>query len=67
MFLKGETGKDSDDYPINIEFQNSTFKVLVTLKANYWLDLIASNYHQLLGFDKVILKDKNNYGLRLPT
>ena len=59
MFLKGETSKDGDDYPLNIEFQNPTYKLLVILKEYYQLDLTASNIH-------VILKDKNNYGLRLP-
>ena len=50
---------NGDDYPLNIEFQNPTYKLLVILKEYYQLDLTASNIH-------VILKDKNNYGLRLP-
>jgi len=36
------------------------------LKTNYQLDLTGSNFYELIGFDKVILKDANNYGLRLP-
>ena len=70
MFLKGETGKDGDDYPLNIEFQNPTYKLLAILKEYYQLDLTASNIHGYINclvlIIKVILKDKNNYGLRLP-
>ena len=70
MFLKGETRKDGDDYPLNIEFQNPTYKLLVILKEYYQLDLTASNIHGYINclvlIIKVILKDKNNYGLRLP-
>lgn len=44
-FLKNETDikKDADDkdsedeYPITVEFQNSTFRVLIKLKENYQL------------------------------
>ena len=69
-FLKYETviksdGKD-DEYPITLEFQTSTFRVLTKLKANYQLDLTGSNFHDLVGFDKVILKDVENYGSRMP-
>ena len=70
MFLKGETGKDGDDYPLNIEFQNPTYKLLAILKEYYQLGLTASNIHGYINclvlIIKVILKDKNNYGLRLP-
>ena len=70
MFLKNETvikkdGED-DEYPINLEFQNSTLRLLMTLKTNYQLYLPASDFNELLGFDKEILKDKDNYGTRLP-
>jgi len=74
MFSKNETvikkdddDKDSkDEYPITLEFQNSTLKVLIKLKTGYQLDSTGSNFHELIGFDKVILKDAENLGARLP-
>ena len=48
-----------------LDFQLSTFKVLIKLKENYQLDLSASNIHNLFGFDKVILKDPENCGSRM--
>jgi len=68
--LKNETVIESegkkDEYPITLEFQTSTFRVLIKLKTNYQLDLTGSNFHDLVGFDKVILKDVENYGSRMP-
>ena len=75
MFLKNETviKKDDDDndskdeYPITLEFQNNTFRVLIKLKTGYQLDLTKSNFHDIIGFDKkVILKDAENFGSRMP-
>jgi len=40
--------------------------VLLKLKTGYQLDLTQSNFHELIGFDKVILKDAKNYGSRMP-
>jgi len=64
LFLKNETvikseGK-KDEYPITLEFQHSTFRVLTKLKTSYQLDLTQSNFH--VGFDK----DAENYGSRMP-
>jgi len=36
------------------------------LKTGYQLDLTGSNFHELIGFDKVIIKDAENYGSRMP-
>ena len=36
------------------------------MKTGYQLDLTESNFHELIGFDKVILKDADNYGSRMP-
>jgi len=36
------------------------------LKTNYELDLTGSNFYEPIGFEKVIVKDADNYGLRLP-
>ena len=62
----GDQKKKEDKYPITLEFQHSTFRVLIKLKTNYQLDLTGSNFHELVGFDKVILKDAENYGSRMP-
>ena len=69
-FLKSVTviksDGDEDEYPLTLEFQTSTFRVLIKLKTNYQLDLTGSNFHEFVGFDKVILKDADNLGARLP-
>ena len=57
---------DLDKHPIIFKFQYSTFRVLIKLKTGYQLDLTQSNFHELVGFDKVILKDAENYGSRMP-
>ena len=36
------------------------------MKENYQLDLTQSNFNDLIGFDKVILKDKINIAPRVP-
>ena len=61
--------KDSaskNEYPITLEFDNTTFRVTVTLANNYQLDLTASNFNELIGFDKKVLKSGNNIGVRVP-
>jgi len=35
------------------------------LKTGYQLDLTKSNFHDVIGFDKVILKDAENLGTHL--
>ena len=61
-----KTSDDPPTYPITLEFDNTTFRVTVTLANNYQLDLTASNFNDLIGFDKVILKDEINTGPRVP-
>ena len=60
-----QSGKD-DEFPINLVFNNATFRVTITLKENYQLDLKQSNFNDLIGFDKVVLKEKMNIGPRVP-
>ena len=36
------------------------------MKENYQLDLTKSNFYELIGFDKVIIKDKVTIGPRVP-
>ena len=64
-----EITKTSDDppkYPITLEFDNTTFRVTVTLANNYQLDLTASNFNELIGFDKKVLTNETNIGPKVP-
>ena len=60
-----QSGKD-DEFPISLTLNDTTFRVLIVMKENYQLDLTKSNFNDLIGFDKVILKDKINIGQRVP-
>ena len=61
------TDSDSnEDYPIKLTFDEPTFRVLITLDTNYQLNLFKSDFNELIGYDKVILKDESNIGVRLP-
>ena len=44
-------GANNNEYPITLEFDNTTFRVTVTLANNYQLDLTASNFNELIGFE----------------
>ena len=39
---------------------------IITLETGYRLDLTKSDFNELIGYDKVILKDENNIGVRVP-
>ena len=41
-----------DEFPINLSVDNTTFRVPITMKQNYQLDLTKSNFYELIGFDK---------------
>ena len=60
------TTKTGDMYPITLEFDTTTFRVTITLAKNYQLDLRASNFNELIGFDKKILTSGTHIGPRLP-
>ena len=60
-----QAGQD-DIFPINLSFSPTTFRVTITLATNYQLDLTQSNFYDLIGFDKKILKDEVNLGPRVP-
>ena len=64
-YIKNIT-KTGDTYPITLEFDNTTFRVTVTLAENYQLDLRASNFNDLIGFDKKILTSGTHIGPKLP-
>ena len=59
-----DNGKEK--YPITLEFDSTTFRVTITLAHNYQLDLSASNFNDLIGFDKVVLKSEENVGPKVP-
>ena len=57
---------DNPIYPISLEFDETTFRVNIKLSTNYQLDLSKSNFNELVGFDKKVLKDAVNIGDRVP-
>ena len=62
-----KTGDDDDPvYPISLEFDATTFRVTIELATNYQLDLSQSNFNDLIGFDKKVVKDAVNIGQRVP-
>ena len=67
--IKGITKRGDDDdptYPITPEFDQTTFRVILTLAENYELDLTQSNFNELIGFNKKVVKDRVNIGDKLP-
>lgn len=58
--------KTSDQYPITLEFDNTTFRVTITLAQNYQIDLRHSNFNDLIGFDKTVLTSESNISPRVP-
>ena len=64
-YIKNIT-KVGDAYPITLEFDNTTFRVTITLAQNYQLDLTASNFNDLIGFNKIVLTSETNIGPSMP-
>ena len=58
--------KVGDAYPITLEFDNTTFRVTITLAQNYQLDLTASNFNDLIGFNKTVLTSETKIGPSVP-
>ena len=56
--------KTGDTYPINLVFNDTTFRVTVTLAENYQLDLRASDFNELIGFDKKDISKWNAYWIQ---
>ena len=54
-----------DEYPIDLTFDDTTFRVTIELKQNYQLDLTQSNFYDLIGFDKEIVTQTKT-GPRVP-
>ena len=59
-------GDGKEVYPINLTFDEPTFRVIVTLDTDYRLDLTKSNFNNMIGYDKVILEDEVNIGKKTP-
>ena len=59
-------GANNNEYPITLEFNETTFRVTVMLAKNYQLDLTASNCNELIGFEKEVLKNEQNIGPKVP-
>ena len=47
----------STTYPITLTFDDTTFRVTITLAQNYQVDLTHSNFYDLIGFDKEIVTE----------
>lgn len=58
-------GKE-DEYPIIRTFDETTFRVTITLKVNYKLDLTKSSFYQLVGFDQKVLTASSNVRTKVP-
>ena len=59
-------GEGNEDYPITLTFDDPTFRVIIDLDDGYRLDLTKSNFNELIGFDKKILTEIENIGVRVP-
>lgn len=55
----------STTYPITLTFHDTTFRVTITLAQDYQLDLTHSNFYDLTGFDKEVVKQTKT-GPRVP-
>ena len=60
---KTKTGTaNNPSYPITLEFDNTTYKVVITLATNYQIDLRVSDFNDLIGFKKRVLTSTENIG-----
>ena len=64
--IKKATAQGKDEFPISLEFNETTFRVTISLKTGYQLDMAVSNFPDLLWFDKVILSNAVNVGSKVP-
>ena len=64
-YNKSQT-KDGSDYPIALEFDDTIFRVEITLANNYQLYLRESNFKKLIGFNKAPLKSGTHVGPKIP-
>ena len=64
-YIKERT-KNGDKYPIPLEFDDTTFRVTITMDNNYQLDLTRSDFNDLIGYDKTVLTSGTHIGPRFP-
>ena len=57
--------KGIKSYSINLTFVLSTYRVLVSIEGDYQLDLRGTEFGNLIGFEKKIVKN-TEYGTKLP-
>ena len=57
---------NNPSYPITLEFDDTIFRVIITLSQNYKLDLTKSDFNDLIGFNKKILSSSENIGDFIP-
>ena len=55
LIINDDFDDQSSIAPISLEFNLSSFKVLINVLDNFQLDLTTSNFHTLIGFDKKIV------------
>jgi len=63
---KTADGDGKEVFPINLTFDEPTFRVIVTLENSYRLDLTKSNFNNVIGFNKVIPQNEVNIGSKTP-
>ena len=52
-------------YQLNLTFILSTYRVLISIKGNYQVDLRGTEFEDLIGFEKKLVT-KTEYGTKLP-
>ena len=65
LVKKADDNNGQDEYGINIYFVLSTYRVLVKLNENYYMDLRDLDFRKLIGFDSKKV-EKTEYGDFLP-
>ena len=68
-FLKDKTktgSANNSSYPISLEFDDTIFRVKISLAQNYQLDLTQSDFNDLIGFNKQVLTNAENVGDYIP-
>ncbi|PFX12161.1 hypothetical protein AWC38_SpisGene23925 [Stylophora pistillata] len=64
--LRKQKGDDDTPHPITLEFDDTIFRVEITLAENYQFDLRESNFNELIGFNKVLLNLESMLAQKFP-
>ena len=65
LVKKAVDNDGKDVYGINLYFVLSTYRILIELNENYYVDLRNTNFRKLIGFDSKKI-EKTEYGTNLP-